>query len=98
MDGAPKIPPPEDKKTNEKLRKLGTGLMTAASIGIAASSPISKVNAAPNPETPPLVAEKLIVRPKDLDDQVLRDEIEANRAVFEITDEGDIKRVPGKKD
>lgn len=101
MESAPKNPLPEDKKPNDKLRKLGTGLMTGVSIAIAAASPVSKVAAVPlttNDTVPKLATEKLVVRPKDIEDQVLKDEIEANRAVFEISEEGEIKRIQGKKE
>jgi hypothetical protein len=39
-----------------------------------------------------------VVRPKDMDDQVLKDEIDSYRAKFEISKDGEIKRIPGDKE
>ena len=97
MEGAPKNPTPNSAKEEsvaDKLRKAATIATTVASIGVAAASPVNKVAAMPT-DGAPLTTEKQVVRPKDLDDQVLKDEIDANRAVFEISESGEIKRIAG---
>ena len=98
MEGAPKIPSPEDKKkTNEALRRAGSLLGTAVGTAIAAGSPIHKADMAPG-TTPVEVTEKAAVRPEDIDDTALRAEIEKRSAVFKMNKDGELKRIAGKKE
>ena len=99
MEGAPKIPSSEDKKkANETLRKLGTAAGVVVGSAIAAASPMNKALAAESGPHPIELSEKVAVRPQDLDDKALKNEIEANRAVFQINKDGEIRRIADKKE